>query len=123
METKHKRARPNAGRKPKPHKEDWGQITCVLRLDTIRALKEGAGSNRFGEFLQAHLDRYPLPSRLEYLAVREQTRVFTTYPSPAKRSNHSLDQLSPKDRKFLKEYIKLQKQDSKNDMPGKDLPR
>jgi len=118
METKsnhsnHKRARPGAGRKPKLHKEDWGQITCVLRLDTIRALKEGAASNRFGEFLQAHLDRYPLPTRLEYLVAREHPRVFTTYPSAAKRSNQFLDKLSGEDRKFLKEYIKLRKQEAK----------
>ncbi len=124
METKHKRARPNAGRKPKPHKEDWGQITCVLRLDTIRALKEGAGSNRFGEFLQAHLDRYPLPTRLEYMAVREHPpRVFITYTSSAKRADQNVGKLSPEDRKFLKDYIKLAKQDSKNDVPGKDLSR
>lgn len=124
METKDKRrARPKAGRKPKPNKEDWGQITCVLRLETIRALREGAGSNRFGEFLQAHLDRYPLPTKEEYSVASKHPKVIVTYPSAAKHADRRLEKLSPEDRKFLKEYIKLAKQDSKkkHDVPGKDL--
>src|ERR1700759_1588689 len=50
------------GRPPKPDKDQWGQITCVLRHDTIERLREGADSKHFGDFLQAHLDRYPPPT-------------------------------------------------------------
>jgi glycine/D-amino acid oxidase-like deaminating enzyme len=41
----------------------------VLRKDTIAKLKEGCGgaSKHFGQFLQDHLDRYPLPDRETYL--------------------------------------------------------
>lgn len=71
--TKHKHGhggpRPGSGRPAKTDKADWGQITCVLKKETIQALKLGAASKHFGDFLQAHLDRYPLPSREEYLAI------------------------------------------------------
>jgi hypothetical protein len=61
-------ARPNSGR-PRKDPNIWGQITCVLRRDTIQKLKDGCGgaSKHFGQFLQDHLDRYPLPSRETYL--------------------------------------------------------
>jgi hypothetical protein len=57
------------GRPPKINKEEYGQITCVLRLDTIERLKAGAGSKHFGEYLQAHLDRFVPPTRVQYLAI------------------------------------------------------
>lgn len=71
MMTKKKRGgwRPGSGRRYKADKADWGQITCVLRLKTIQQLKAGADSKHFGDFLQHHLDLYPLPSREEYLAM------------------------------------------------------
>lgn len=61
--------RPGSGRPAKADKSKWGQITCVLRKETILALKLGAASKHFGDFLQHHLDRYPLPNRDEYLAM------------------------------------------------------
>jgi hypothetical protein len=63
--------RPRAGRPFKVDKDQWGQVTCVLRHDTIDMLRAGAASNRFGEFLQEHLDRYPPPTRQEYLALQQ----------------------------------------------------
>lgn len=63
--------RPRAGRPFKVDKDQWGQVTCVLRHDTIEMLRAGAASNRFGEFLQEHLDRYPPPTREEYLALQQ----------------------------------------------------
>jgi hypothetical protein len=63
--------RPRAGRPFKVDKELWGQVTCILRRDTIEMLREGAASNRFGEFLQEHLDRYPPPTRGEYLMLQK----------------------------------------------------
>jgi len=66
---KHGGERKNSGRPPKPNKEAWGQITCVLRKDTIEKLHAGAGGGKFfGAFLQHHLDRYPLPSFEDYCA-------------------------------------------------------
>ena len=65
-------ARPNSGR-PRKDPTIWGQITCVLRRDTIQKLKDGCGgaSKHFGQFLQDHLDEFPLPSRDLYLHKQE----------------------------------------------------
>jgi hypothetical protein len=74
-------ARPNSGR-PRKDPLVWGQITCVLRRDTIEKLKAGCGgaSKHFGQFLQDHLDEYPLPSRDLYLHKQEIKAI---------RANHS----------------------------------
>lgn len=60
-------ARPNSGRRPRDPKV-WGQITCILRRETIEQLRQGCGGaqKHFGPFLQDHLDRHPLPSREMY---------------------------------------------------------
>jgi hypothetical protein len=65
-------ARPNSGR-PRKDPNIWGQVTCVLRRDTIQKLKDGCGgaSKHFGQFLQDHLDEHPLPSRELYLHKQE----------------------------------------------------
>jgi hypothetical protein len=81
--------RTGAGRPPKPDKDDYVQITCFLRKDTVAALRAGVGGGvtgtaqrgRFGKFLQAHLDRYPLPSHEEYLA-RIKGESVSMGPSP-----------------------------------------
>ena len=79
MDTKTKKRmggpRPGSGRPLKVNKPDWGQITCILKKDTIEALKAGAASKHFGEYLQAHLDRYPPPSREIYLALMKHEPV------------------------------------------------
>lgn len=71
-------ARPNSGRPRKVNPEDFIQVTCVLRRDTVEQLKAGAGGKQkfFGAFLQFHLDRYPIPSHEEYLAMRDGKPVF-----------------------------------------------
>jgi hypothetical protein len=56
------------GRPEKIDKDLYGKINCVLRLDTIAQLKSGAGSRFVGEYLQAHLDRYPLPTHEQYVS-------------------------------------------------------
>jgi hypothetical protein len=61
-------ARPNSGRHPKIDKELWGKITCILKKETIARLHT-EGGEYFGEYLQHHLERYPLPSRAEYRAL------------------------------------------------------
>lgn len=85
-------ARPGSGRPTKEDKSNWGQITCVLRKDTIEKLragaapKEGVPGKHFGDFLQFHLDRYPLPTREEYLAIRENKPLYVeVQPFRAKR--------------------------------------
>jgi hypothetical protein len=60
----------SGGRPPKLDKAAWGQITCVLKNETIEALREGANSKHFGDFLQDHLDRYPPPTRHQYLSSK-----------------------------------------------------
>jgi len=65
MSKKEKRS----GRPPKPDREKWSQITCVLRKDTIERLKAGVGGHKFfGQFLQDHLDRFPPPTFAEWQA-------------------------------------------------------
>ena len=66
------------GRPVKPDKGLYSQVTCVLRTSTVERLKEGANSKYFGAFLQEHLDRYPPPSREQYLATKRQTSYWTT---------------------------------------------
>jgi hypothetical protein len=60
----------------------WGKVTCVLRLDTIAQLKAGVGSNaknpQFGQFLQRHLDRYPLPTYEQDQALLKKTPIIMT---------------------------------------------
>lgn len=68
-------SRPGSGRPVKMDKDQWGKITCVLRKDTIEKLKSGAASKHFGDFLQWHLDRYPLPKREVYLALLNREPV------------------------------------------------
>lgn len=67
--TEHGGARENSGRPRKLDKAVWGQITCVLRHDTIERLRLGAGSRFFGEYLQTHLDRFPPPDSATYQAL------------------------------------------------------
>ena len=49
----------------------------MLRIDTLERLRAGAGSTRFGNFLQAHLDRYPPPTREEFLALSTGEPYYT----------------------------------------------
>ena len=67
------------GRPPKADKDKYGQITCVLRLDTIEMLRAGANSKHFGDFLQAHLDKHPLPTRGQYLAMTQGQPLYAVW--------------------------------------------
>jgi hypothetical protein len=75
---RHGGARPGSGRPAKPDPENWIQVTCVLRKDTVQKLREGAGGKQkfFGSFLQFHLDRFPLPTHEEYEAMRQNQPHF-----------------------------------------------
>lgn len=65
------------GRPPKLDKDQWGQITVVLRHETIERLRAAADSKHFGNVLQDHLDRHPVPSREQYLALVEGKSLWT----------------------------------------------
>jgi hypothetical protein len=67
--------RPHSGRKPKLDKAQWGKITCILKNETIQTLHDEGGIY-FGEYLQAHLDRYPLPTKAEYEAMTNRQPVI-----------------------------------------------
>lgn len=87
MEQKNSRrggARPNSGR-PKRDDKTWGQITCVLRKDTIAKLRAGCGgaSKHFGPFLQDHLDRHPLPDRETYEFWKKRKELRSKPPTAA----------------------------------------
>jgi hypothetical protein len=89
-------ARPNSGR-PRKDPNIWGQVTCVLRRDTIQKLKDGCGgaSKHFGQFLQDHLDEFPLPSRELYLhkqeikAIRAKAKLAPDYHERMRRVRES----------------------------------
>jgi hypothetical protein len=70
---KHGGKRTNSGRPKKLNPDDYVQVTCVLRKDTVEKLRAGAGGKQkfFGHFLQFHLDRFPIPTHAEYLAMRD----------------------------------------------------
>jgi hypothetical protein len=70
--------RANSGR---PRKPENMLVTVSLHRNTVAALKAGAASEHFGAFLQEHLNRYPPPSRQEYLA-RTNTESVSMGPSP-----------------------------------------
>jgi hypothetical protein len=75
----------NAGGRPvKPDKDEWGQITCVLKHETIEKLRAGAGGERFGWFLQEHLDNYPPPSKRVYLK-RKRMPVIMAEAAPSRK--------------------------------------
>jgi hypothetical protein len=119
-------SRLGAGRKGKPDKDAWGYVTCSLKKDTIKRLREGANSIYIGEFLQKHLDRYQVPTRAEFLALEtlEERPDPSLYVDPlgpvagdpaaraaaraearaARRARH-LAALMPGERKAVKEVI------------------
>lgn len=67
VESSHGGFRPGAGRKPNLERQaEWGRVNCILKLKTIQALRDGAGAKNFGEFLQWHLERHPLPTHEVY---------------------------------------------------------
>jgi hypothetical protein len=80
------------GRPHKPDKALWGQITCVLKHETIRQLRAVAKSRHFGDVLQEHLEKYPL-SRQDYLtsafkrAKKAKAPVIIVPPSAYTRSD------------------------------------
>jgi AraC-like DNA-binding protein len=81
----HGGARTHAGRPPKQDRVNWGRVTCILRKDTIDRLREASDNGRFfGELLQFHLDRFPLPNRAQYLSLRrhgiKSPRIRTATP-------------------------------------------
>lgn len=73
----HGGSRANSGRPRKVNPEDFVQVTCVLRRDTVEKLRAGAGGKHkfFGGFLQFHLDRFPIPTHEEYIAMKERKQL------------------------------------------------
>jgi hypothetical protein len=72
--------RRNSGRPKKVNPDNYVQVTCVLRKDTVEQLRAGAGGKQkfFGAFLQFHLDRFPLPTHEEYVAMRDNLPMTKT---------------------------------------------
>jgi hypothetical protein len=68
--------RQNSGRPRKEDQDNYTQITCVLRNDTVAKLRAGGGKF-FGSFLQSHLDRFQLPTHEDYVAMKDGKQVFT----------------------------------------------
>lgn len=101
--------RPLGGRPPKVNKDLWGQITCVLRKDTIERLKEGAGSKHFGEYLQHHLDRYPVPNREQYLSMVQNVPYYTLVKRRKVPTLMAAGSLSREARKLQKERARWER--------------
>jgi hypothetical protein len=98
--------RPGSGRPPKPDRDKWGQVTCVLRHDTIDRLREAATppdaplTKYFGEYLQWHLDQYPpldWATWQAFLAVAPRRVTQAIVRGSAKK------RLNPAERAALKE--------------------
>lgn len=115
-------ARKGSGRK-KLQRENWAYITCILRKDTIAKLKAGGGGLYYGEFLQWVLDRYPIPSREYYEAIKNGETDFHTetegrviivppikVPTPEERHQQRLDKamakMSPAERSLIRNIQK-----------------
>jgi hypothetical protein len=98
--------RPGSGRPPKPDRDKWGQVTCVLRYDTIDRLRRSATppdakelTKYFGEYLQWHLDQYPPLDWATWQAFLELPQRIT--PPPIRHDARK--RLSPAERAALKE--------------------
>jgi hypothetical protein len=110
----HGGARRNSGRPPKQDKAGWGQVTCVLRNDTIARMRAGAGSRFFGAYLQDHLDRYPPPDYDTYHAllsnkplevkIKRRKVAMIVAAGAANRVKRPPKPLSPKLASFLERY-------------------
>lgn len=50
---------------------EWTQLTVTLRRDTVERLRAGAGKLFVGDFLQFHLDYYPILSHEEYQRYKD----------------------------------------------------
>lgn len=145
MNTKRKRmikgrggARKGAGRPTaKLDPENWTQVTCFLRKTTLAALREGAGSRYFGDFLQDHLDRFRLPTREEYKLSKEGvpwSEITRDLPAArAARAQRKAEaeakrfaKLPPDEQKFLravrKRIAKVFKPKKTRDHAGKIVP-
>jgi hypothetical protein len=101
----HGGARAHAGRPPKTDRENWGRVTCILRKDTIDRLREASDNGRFfGEILQSHLDRFPIPSRSQYLSIRKHG----IKPSRIRATTPRTEELSPDEKQLpYAERLKL----------------
>jgi len=126
-------ARPNSGR-PRKDTDIWGQITCVLRKDTIQKLKEGSGGKmkHFGLFLQYVLDRHPMPEREAYLQWKTMQKLDGKAAQPSarlawekhirqtraekkrqEREAREWAEATPRQRAMIRTLQKLQKEDAK----------
>lgn len=103
-------SRPGAGRKAKPDSEKWGYVTCSLRKETIAKARAGAASIYIGEFLQKHIDRYPLPTREEFLALENGD---TSAPDPAARAAARAARAAARDERLARRYFALSKGEQK----------
>jgi len=97
-------ARANAGR-PKKDEAIWGKINCVLRKDTIQALRAGCGGKHkhFGEFLQDHLDEYPLPDRETYLYRQRVKKLMSNGWRPNPEREKMVRDLKRQERERLRQ--------------------
>jgi hypothetical protein len=113
--------RPGSGRPPKPDRDKWGQVTCVLRRDTIERLRESATppdaplTKYFGEYLQWHLDQYP---PLDWATWQAFLAVSPRRVTQALSRRSAKKRLTPAERAAVKElkdalYGKPQSQDGK----------
>lgn len=93
-------ARHGAGRPEKPNKSNYRQVTTVLRTDTIAALRQGARSKFFGEFLQWWLDLHPLPSYEQYQALSKNEGIVI--PIGKRKHQRVLQSVGGQDKIFLK---------------------
>jgi hypothetical protein len=114
-------ARVGAGRAGKPDPENWAQVCWFMRKDTIAALKAAAGSGNFGQFLQDHLDKFPIQGSVPSESEREEA-IRRRLDREAAR----FAKLPPADQKMQKHIAKgiakLFSRKAKRDQPRKTVP-
>jgi hypothetical protein len=99
--------RPGSGRPLKPDRDKFGQVTCVLRHDTIERLREAATppdakelNKYFGQYLQWHLDQYP---PLDWQTWQAFLAVSPRRVTQALTRRSAKKRLSPAERAAVKE--------------------
>jgi hypothetical protein len=103
---RHGGPRPGSGRPLKPDRDKFGQVTCVLRHDTIDRLREAATppdaplNKYFGEYLQWHLDQYP---PLDWQTWQAFLAVSPRRITQALTRRSAKKRLSPAERAAVKE--------------------
>jgi hypothetical protein len=108
------------GKLRKSTDSNYVQVTTLLRKDTLAQLRAatGGGQRFFGEVLQWQLDRCPIPTHEEYLAIKNRKPVlgparrkipvvYANSKPPRKIRDENLADLPPQEKRFIEQFKPL----------------